>query len=136
MSSVKVGVVSFSGQEWFTLQLPRETTIWQLKKLVRTLRGVPKKSQNFDIAGRLAAAEQTLSSFSVDPGVMTLVQSKPSCAFCRAPAVKLKRCSGCDEVYYCGPLCQTFYWPRASNRMLCGNRPRPMQFTSVSRVNK
>ena len=113
MNSVTVNIVTFSGEGSFTLPLPMETTMLH----VRTVLGVLRISQSLLIGKRLAAAGKTLSSFSADPLVMTLVQSEPSCAFCRVPVLKSKRCSGYDGVYYCGPLCQTFDWSR--HRLSC-----------------
>ena len=125
MNSVTVKIVTFSGEGSFTLPLPMETTVWQLEKHVRTVLGVPRKSQNLLIGERLAAAGEILSSFSADPLVVTLVQTQPSCKYCGVLALRLKRCSSCDDVHYCGPLCQTLDWPR--HRSACRSTEVPQQ---------
>ena len=108
MNSVTLRIAAFSGEGSLTLPLPMGTTVWQLKKHVRTVLGVPRKSKNLLIGERLAAAGETLSSFSADPLVVTLVQTQP-CKYSGVLALILKRCSSCDD---CGPLCQTLDWPR------------------------
>ena len=110
-------VMHISGGECLMLTLSRGNTIWQLKGLVRALRYIPRKLQQLVVGGRVAVAGDTLGSFSADPLFVTLVQSRPGCAFCKDDARKLKRCGACNEVYYCGPLCQTFDWPR--HRIVC-----------------
>ena len=109
MSQVSVRVVGLA-QEWFTLALPSDTTIWQLKKLVRALRCIPRRVQRMLVGQRLVAAGETLASFSVDPLTVTVVQSEPSCAHCGIRNMTLRRCSSCNNVYYCGQLCQSFDW--------------------------
>ena len=83
-----------------------------LKTLVRALTGLPRTSQRMFVGERFASFGHTLGSFSTDPLFVTLVQSRPGCAFCEDDARKLKRCGACNDVFYCGQLCQTFYWPR------------------------
>ena len=117
MESLRVHVMFISGDACMTLTLSRQTTIWHLKTLVRALRYIPRKLQQLVVGGRVAVAGDTLGSFSADPLVVTLVQSMPACAFCSDRGHKLKRCGGCNDVYYCGPLCQTFDWPR--HRIVC-----------------
>ena len=112
MGSVRVHVMHISGGECLMLTLSRGNTIWQLKGLVRALRYIPRKLQQLLVGERFASAGDTLGSFSADPLVVTLVQSMPACAFCSDPGHNFKRCGGCNDVYYCGPLCQTFDWPR------------------------
>ena len=112
MEGVRVHVMFISGDACMTLTLSRQTTIWHLKTLVRALRYIPRKLQQLVVGERVAVAGDILGSFSADPLVVTLVQSRPGCAFCKDDARKLKRCGACNEVYYCGPLCQTFDWPR------------------------
>ena len=109
MSQVTVRVVGLA-QEWFTLLLPRDTTIWQLKKLARALRCIPRRMQRMLVGERLAAAGDTLASFAVDPLTVTVVQSAPSCAHCSSSSLTLRRCSNCNDAYYCGQLCQPFDW--------------------------
>ena len=109
MSQVSVRVVGLA-QEWFTLLLPRDTTIWQLQKLVRALRGIPTRMQRMLVGDSLAAAGDTLASFAADPVTVTVVQSEPSCAHCGVRKLTLRRCSSCNNVYYCGQLCQSFDW--------------------------
>ena len=109
MSQVSVRVVGLA-QEWFTLLLPRDTTIWQLKKLVRALRCIPTKMQRMLVGDSLAAAGDTLASFAADPVTVTVVQSEPNCAHCGIRNMTLRRCSSCNNVYYCGQLCQSFDW--------------------------
>ena len=101
-----------SGDASMALGLPRGNTIWHLKTLVRALRGIPRASQHMFVGERFNSAGNTLGSFSADPLFVTLVQSRPGCAFCKDDARKLKRCGACNQVFYCGPLCQTFDWPR------------------------
>ena len=98
MNSVTLRIAAFSGEGSLTLPLPMGTTVWQLKKHVRTVLGVPRKSKNLLIGERLAAAGELLSSFSADPLVVTLVQTQPSCKYYGVPALRLKRCSSCDDV--------------------------------------
>ena len=105
-------VMFISGGACMTLTLSRQTTIWHLKTLVRALRYIPRKLQQLVVGESVAVAGDTLGSFSADPLFVTLVQSRPGCAFCKDDARKLKRCGACNGVYYCGPLCQTFDWPR------------------------
>ena len=112
MGSVRVHVMHISGGECLMLTLSRGNTIWQLKGLVRALRYIPRKLQQLVVGERVAVAGDTLGSFSADPLVVTLVQSMPACAFCSDRGHKLKRCGGCNDVYYCGPLCQTLDRPR------------------------
>ena len=111
MEGVRVHVLFMSGGACMTLGLPRGVAIWHLKSLVRALRGIPRTSQHMFVCEKSASAGHTLGSFSTDPLFVTLVQSRPGCAFCKDDARKLKRCGACNEVYYCGPLCQTFDWP-------------------------
>ena len=117
MESVRVHVMFMSWDACLTLGLPRGMTIWHLKTLVRALRGLPRTSQHMFVGEKSASAGHTLGSFSADPLFVTLVQSSPGCAFCKDDARKLKRCGPCNDVYYCGPLCQTFDWPR--HRIAC-----------------
>ena len=117
MEGVRVHVMFISGDACMTLTLSRQTTIWHLKTLVRALRYIPRKLQQLVVGERVAVAGDTLGSFSADPLVVTLAQSMPACAFCSDHGHKLKRCGGCNDVYYCGPLCQTFDWPR--HRIVC-----------------
>ena len=112
MGSVRVHVKHISRGECLMLTLSRGNTIWQLKGLVRALRYIPRKLQQLVVGERVAVAGDILGSFSADPLVVTLVQSRPGCAFCKDDARKLKRCGACNEVCYCVPLCQTFDWPR------------------------
>ena len=97
-------------EEWFALALPRDTTIWQLKELVRALRCIPRRMQRMLAGERLVAAGDTLASFAVDPLTVTVVQSEPSCAHCGTRNLTLRRCSSCSDAYYCGQLCQSFDW--------------------------
>ena len=115
MEGVRPHVMFISGDACMTPTLSRQTTIWHLKTLVRALRYIPRKLQQLVVGERVAVAGDTLGSFSADPLVVTLVQSMPACAFCSDHGHKLKRCGGCNDVYYCGPLCQTFDWPRHRN---------------------
>ena len=117
MESLRVHVMFMSGDACMTLGLPRGMTIWHLKTLVRALRGLPRTSQHMFVGEKSASAGHTLGSFSTDPLFVTLVQSRPGCAFCKDDARKLKRCGACNDVYYCGPLCQAFDWPR--HRIVC-----------------
>ena len=112
MEGVRVHVLFMSGDACMTLDLPRGMTIWHLKTLVRALRGIPRTSQHMFVGEKSASAGHTLGSFSTDPLFVTLVQSRPGCAFCKDDARKLKRCGACNDVCYFGPLCQTFDWPR------------------------
>ena len=111
MSRVTVRLVGIA-EEWFTLDLPSDTTIWQLQTNIRALRGIPRKLQRMLVGERLAAAGDTLASFAVDPVTVTVVQSEPSCAHCGTRNLTLRRCSSCNNVYYCGQLCQSFDWRR------------------------
>ena len=120
MEGVRVHVMFISGDACMTLTLSRQTTIWHLKTLVRALRYIPRKLQQLVVGERVAVAGDTLGSFSADPLVVTLVQSMPACAFCSDHGHKLKRCGGCNDAYYCGPLCQTFDWPR--HRIACRSK--------------
>ena len=118
--SMHVRVVSVSG-EWFALELPDSTTIWDLKSTVRALRGTPRRLQTFLVGERLAGATETLASLRADTIALTLVLSEPACAFCGARNQALGRCSGCNNVYYCGALCQTFAWDR--HKFACAHTP-------------
>ena len=118
MSQVTVQFVGLA-QEWFTLLLPRDTTIWQLKKLVKGLRGIPTRMQLILVGNRLAAAGETLASFAADPVNVTVVQSEPSCANCGVRKLTLRRCSSCNDAYYCGQLCQSFDWQ--SHQLTCSS---------------
>ena len=104
MSQVTVRVCGLA-QEWFTLVLPSDTTIWQLQTNIRALRGIPRKLQRMLVGDRLAAPRDTLALFAADPVTVTVVQSEPSCAHCGTKNLTLRRCNSCNDAYYCGELC-------------------------------
>ena len=109
MSQVTVRVIGLA-EEWFTLALPGETTIWQLQRNIRALRGIPRKLQRMLVGERMAAPGDTLASFAADPLTVTVVHSEPSCAHCGTRSLSLRRCSRCNDAYYCSPICQSFDW--------------------------
>ena len=94
------------------MELPGDTTIWEVKSIVRALRGTPRRLQTFLVGERLAGATETLASLRADTIALTLVLSEPACAFCGARNQALRCCSGYNNVYYCCALCQTFAWER------------------------
>ena len=49
-------VVSVSGEQCFAMELPGDTTIWEVKSIVRALRGTPRRTQTFLVGERLAGA--------------------------------------------------------------------------------
>ena len=55
MSQVTVRVIGVA-REWFTLVLSRDTTIWQLKQLVRAVRSIPCQIQRMLVGEKVAAA--------------------------------------------------------------------------------
>ena len=129
--AMRVRVLGLSG-ECFALEHPCETAIWELKSVLRALRGTPRRRQRLLVGQKVAGAAETLGSFSGDSVVVTLVQSEPACAFCGARTDALRRCSGCNDVYYCGPLCQSFHWAR--HKLTC--RSRSARHVPKSQITK
>jgi hypothetical protein len=108
MSYVTVCVLDLGGDERLKLILAEETTGWQLKNALKTLTGIPRRQQHLIVGERLLASSETLGSSSEEIS-LTLIVGQPSCSCCGGQQ-KLRRCSGCNDVYYCNPICQLFDW--------------------------
>jgi hypothetical protein len=119
MTYVAVYVLGLGGDEWLKLILAEETTGWQLKNTLKTLTSIPRRQQHLIVGERLLASSDTLRGSSAEIH-LTLVVSQPSCSFCGGQK-KLRRCSGCNDAYYCNPVCQLFDWQRG-HELACRDR--------------
>ena len=109
MARVTVRVQTL-GEEWLALALPKEITAWQVKTMVRSVRGTPRRRQHLLAGDRFVTSAETLMSFAADVVELTLVVCDPTCAGCGVGQRRLRRCSGCNDVYYCDRSCQQMYW--------------------------
>ena len=110
MAFVRVRVLLLSGEPCEFL-LPRTATFWELRDRIKAARRVPKSWQKLLVGALRARSGETLSCYSSAAGRLevTLVVSRPACDFCGSEA-RCRRCSGCDDAYYCCPECQTSHW--------------------------
>ena len=98
-----VSVRMFSGDE-LKYEGPIGSTIWDLKGWIRASAGIPKRT-------RALANDMIYGHMDI-----ALIVSSAVCASCGCDG-KLKRCSGCNEEYYCGTACQRRHWK--SHRRNC-----------------
>ena len=81
------------------------STCWDVKGWIKSSAGIPKHSQHLFVNGTRALANDMIYGH-MD---IVLIVSNAVCASCGCDG-KLKRCSGCDEAYYCNTACQRSHW--------------------------
>ena len=113
---VRIGTL---GGRVFTIVADSGTTVWQLKRYLRTAHGISKRMQVLTVGSDVATSGKTLLDLG-SRGVldMTLVLVRASCRNCGRRRKRLKRCSACD-CYYCDVACQRADW-RRHKRDGCG----------------
>jgi hypothetical protein len=118
-ADILVRISTLSGRV-FTIVADSGTTVWQLKRYMRTAHGIPKRTQVLTVGSDVATSGKTLSDLG-SRGVleMTLVLVRASCRNCRSRRQRLKRCSACD-CYYCDVACQRADWRRHKRFDGCG----------------
>ena len=88
------------------------STCWDVKGWIKSSAGIPKHSQHLFVNGTRALANDMIYGH-MD---IVLIVSNAVCASCGCGG-KLKRCSGCNDEYYCGTACQRSHWK--SHRRNC-----------------
>ena len=96
------------------LSMPSSTTFWDLKHAIKVALGIQKRDQKLFVG--LDAVDLRKSLVVTIPRenhcYVTLVRESAQCQHCGTGSVRLKRCSGCNGAYYCGPVCQQIDWQR------------------------
>ena len=96
------------------LSMPTSTTFWDLKHAIKAALGIQKRDQRLFVG--LDAVDLRKSLVVTIPReshcYVTLVRESAQCQHCGTGSVRLKRCSGCNGAYYCGPVCQQIDWQR------------------------
>lgn len=107
------------GGRAFTMAIDAEATVWQLKRILQTEHGIPKKTQVFFVENEVVASDKTLADLH-SCGVLEvmMIRTPASCRGCGHKG-RLKRCSACD-CYYCGAACQRADWKRHKRLDGCG----------------
>ena len=93
-----------SGAE-LRLKLQSGSTFWDVKDLIQSSTDIPKRCQNLFNNGLRASSNEVIDGHKE----VTLIVSKAVCACCGFDG-KLKRCSVCNDEYYCDTACQQIHW--------------------------
>ena len=105
-SSMEVVSVRRLSGEQLRLEGPTTgSTCWDVKGWIKSSAGIPKHSQHLFVNGTRALANDMIYGH-MD---IVLIVSNAVCASCGC-GEKLKRCSGCNEAYYCNAACQRSHW--------------------------
>ena len=109
MAFVRVRVLLLSGEPCDFL-LPVTATFWELRERIKAERRVPKSWQRLLVGAARARSGESLSRYCSAAGRLevTLIVSRPACDCCGSEASR--RCSGCDDAYYCSAACQRLHW--------------------------
>ena len=99
---------------WCEFPMLSSSTFWDLKYLIKEVLHVQKRDQKLflgfhevDLRWSLGATMSCERQCCV-----TLVREPARCEHCGARAGRLKRCSGCNDAYYCSAACQKTDWQR------------------------
>ena len=96
------------------LSMPSSTTFWDLKHAIKAALGIQKREQTLFVG--VDAVDLRKSLVVTIPRenhcYVTLVRESAQCQHCGTESVRLKRCSGCNGAYYCGPAYQQIDWQR------------------------
>ena len=90
------------------------STFWDMKCLIKEVLHVQKRDQKLllglqevDLRWSLGATTSCENQCCV-----TLVREPAQCQHCGTRAGRLKRCSGCNDAYYCSATCRKIDWQR------------------------
>ena len=122
MDCVTIHAQSLSGDGLLTLVLYKGATCWELKNALKTLLRVPRRRQRLVLGERVLGTAEKLGCHTGEI-TLTLIVFKAACSYCRTQH-SLRRCGGCNDVYYCGPICQLFDWQRG-HELACGGANYP-----------
>jgi hypothetical protein len=112
-----------SGDELATFELDQaSTTVLEIRRLVRAATGIPKKSQRLCIGAACLRGRDILTPIHNKTLTLTLLRIEPRCTQCGESAMKLRACSACLDVLYCGTPCQRLDW--RDHRAICKSRPK------------
>ena len=115
--------MGLSGDELATLELDQKsTTVFAIQRVVRAIKGIPKKSQRLSIGATCLRGRDVLTTTLNKPLILTLLRNVPRCTQCGESAMKLRACSVCLDVQYCGTPCQRLNW--RDHRAVCESRPK------------
>ena len=123
MDGVTIHVQSLPGDVLLTLVLYKGATCWDLMNALKTLLCVPRRRQRLLLGERVLGTADKLGCSTTGEITLTLIVVEAACSYCRAKH-NLRRCSGCNDVYYCGPICQLFDWQRG-HELACGGANYP-----------
>ncbi len=120
MALVRVRVQLLSGERCDFL-LPGTATFWELRDRIKAELRVAKSWQKLLVGAVRARSGETLSRYCSAAGLLevALVVSRPACHCCGSDA-SCRRCSGCDDAYYCSAACQRSHW--RAHRPTCRGR--------------
>ena len=113
----QVCVHTFSGQRW-RFECPSGCTFKDLKSEIKRSLRIAKRAQHLLVDGSRAMPREMLGRYATDDAFgVTLVVAPAVCGFCGEGGVRLKRCSGCDDIYYCSASCQRNDW--RAHKLVC-----------------
>ena len=122
-SMAQVCVHTLSGQRW-RFECPSGSTFKDLKSHIKRSLHIAKRMQHLLVDGSRVMPHEMLDRYATDNAFgVTLVVAVAVCGFCETSGVPLKRCSGCDDVYYCSASCQRNDW--RDHKLICRNLPAP-----------
>jgi hypothetical protein len=120
---VKVSIrYLMSGERVGRFLVPRDDTIASIMQLIRRQRGIRITTQNLVLpveGNNVIIKNKFLTAGDLKPPswkkarLCLMVSAPDPCACCgeMEPHVRLHRCPGCLDVFYCSALCQTTDWP-------------------------
>ena len=122
-SMPQVCVHTLSGQRW-CFECPNGSTFKVVKFHTKRSLHIAKRMQHLLVEGSWVTPREMLDHYATNdaPGV-TLVVAPAVCGFCGERGAQLKRCSGCDDAYYCSASCQRNDW--RDHKKIGRNLPAP-----------